>query len=126
MSPCHLLISLRQIAKAPNMMRTIGEIITAMSTKVISPKVSGRMTDDTPSIRSMLKMFEPITFPKAIWLFFLSAALIDAASSGSEVPTAITVIPIKASLTPKLLAIELPELTKSLPPMISPASPRII
>jgi hypothetical protein len=39
-------------------------------------------------------MFEPITFPIAMLLFFFNAATIDVTNSGSEVPAAIMVNPI--------------------------------
>ena len=58
-----------------------------------------------PKTKSILKMLEPTTFPIAISLFFLTAAVTLVANSGRLVPTATMVSPIKASETPSILAI---------------------
>ncbi len=39
-----------------------------------------------------MKIFEPITFPIAMSLFFFKAATMDVTSSGSEVPAAIIIL----------------------------------
>ena len=62
------------------------------------------MHDETPSIMSRLKTFDPITLPSASCGFFLQAAMMAVMSSGSEVPTATMVIEITASLMPHDLA----------------------
>jgi hypothetical protein len=68
-------------------------------------------------------MFEPITFPMAMSLFFLSAATTEVINSGSEVPMATMVSPIIFWLTPSKVAILIELSTTSLPPATSPASP---
>ena len=50
-------------------------------------------------------MLDPMMLPRAISVFFLSAAVIDAASSGREVPQAIRVMEMAASLMFHALAI---------------------
>ena len=72
----------------------------------------GRSRAVIPRIRLMLAAQEPITVPSAMGCTLSSAALVDTASSGAEVPYATTVKPITSGLTPKALA--------------SPAEPRII
>ena len=44
-----------------------------------------------PRTKKILNMLDPMTLPTDISTFFLRAATADVASSGSEVPTAITV-----------------------------------
>lgn len=46
--------------------------------------VIGLMTALIPSIKNILKMFEPTIFPTAMSVFFLAAATADVASSGRE------------------------------------------
>ena len=55
--------------------------------------------DVKPKIRKILNIFEPTMLPMAISVFFLSAAVMFVAISGSEVPMATSVNPINASLT---------------------------
>lgn len=45
------------------------------------------------STNRMLKIFDPMTLPMAISLFFFKAATIDVNNSGSEVPAATMVNP---------------------------------
>ena len=54
----------------------------------------------TPRIKRILKIFDPMIFPRARSVFFLYAAMIEVASSGSEVPIAIIVSPITLSESP--------------------------
>ena len=74
-------------------------------------------------MRLMLNMLEPTIFPRAIWVFFLTAAAIEAASSGSDVPHAISVREMNASLTPKDFAMITALSTKKSQLVISSASP---
>ena len=76
------------------------------------PPVRGEICELTPRINVMLKMFEPTTLPSAICVFFFSAAASDAASSGNDVPHAISVIEINASFTPHFVAIATASSTK--------------
>ena len=48
-----------------------------------------------PRIRPILKMFEPTILPNERSAFFFIAAVIDAASSGSDVPQAMSVMDMK-------------------------------
>lgn len=59
----------------------------------------------SPNINVILNMLEPTMLPRASLVFFLRAAVTDAASSGRDVPHAISVIDMNASLTPNDLAI---------------------
>ena len=61
----------------------------------------GSIVADNPKIRRILKIFEPITLPTAISLSPFFAAIIEVTNSGSDVPKATIVRPIKASLRPK-------------------------
>ena len=47
-----------------------------------------------PKTEAILKIFEPIKLPKEIAFSFFKAAIIEAASSGTLVPMAITVTDI--------------------------------
>ena len=80
----------------------------------------------TPRIKRILKIFDQIIFPRARSVFFLYAAMIEVASSGSEVPIAIIVSPITLSESPKYLAMSVAPLTIRSPPKISPQSQRAI
>jgi len=71
----------------------------------------------------MLKMFDPTTFPTAMSGFFLIAATIDVASSGSEVPTATMVSPTIDSDIPMRIATPTAPFTSICPPRKSPPSP---
>ena len=82
--------------------------------------------DDTPKIKKILKILEPITFPTAISLSPFLAAMIDVTNSGNEVPTATIVNPMIASLSPKNLAISFAPSTDKSPPQTMPAKPRAI
>ena len=74
------------------------------------------MMEVTPKTDPILKIFDPIRFPKEIAFSFLTAAMTDAASSGTLVPMAIIVTPITASLTPNISAISVAPFTNhSLP-----------
>ena len=73
----------------------------------------------------MLNIFEPTTFPKAISDFFLHAAVIDAVSSGNEVPHAIIVKDIIESEIPHDWASITDESTKNFEDIISSVKPPI-
>ena len=77
-------------------------------------------------MNAMLKIFEPTTLPKANSVFRLAAAATEAASSGSDVPHAISVIDIKASFTPHSVAIFTALSTKKSQPTISTAKPIMV
>ena len=59
---------------------------------------------ETPKIRAILEIFEPIAVPRAISSFPLRTADIPTNTSGADVPAAISVKPITRSPTPKCLA----------------------
>ena len=61
----------------------------------------GLTLDDTPIISRMLKILEPITFPRARPFSPFLAATMLVTSSGREVPRATTVRPMRFSLRPK-------------------------
>jgi len=84
------------------------------------------MTELMPNIKKILKIFEPITFPIAISLFFLKAATSDVTSSGREVPIETMVRPISFSLTPRKVAIATDLSTTNLLPKIKAVSPEIM
>ena len=68
-------------------------------------------------------MLEPMMLPSASWVFFLNAAATDAASSGREVPHAMRVSDMNASLTPKDFATDTALSTKKSQLVISTARP---
>ena len=65
----------------------------------------GAMLPAIPTTASVLNMLEPRMLPSAISCSPLRVAMMEAASSGSDVPTAMTVRPITRSLTPRAWAI---------------------
>ena len=76
----------------------------------------GLMRPVMPRIIKMLNTFDPNTLPMAIPLCPLRADTTLVASSGIEVPPAMMVRPITASLTPIDLAITVAESTNRLLP----------
>jgi len=72
--------------------------------------------EEIPSIKNILKMFDPITFPTTKSSFFLNKATKETISSGREVPIANIVADIKNSEKPRDLAISKAESTTSFPP----------
>ena len=78
-----------------------------------SAKMEGVILALHPNTKKILKRLLPITFPIAISGFFFSAATMEVASSGREVPPATSVNPIMDSLTPMLRAIPVAPLTNS-------------
>ena len=80
---------------------------------------SGQIVADIPNMNSILKRLEPMALPSASPLSPFRVAVIEVTSSGSDVPIAIIVSPIKFSLTPKSLAIRQALSTTSVPPNIT-------
>ena len=60
---------------------------------------------ETPNIRAIFEIFEPIAVPRAISSFPFKTADIPTNTSGAEVPAAISVSPMTRSPTPKCFAI---------------------
>ena len=87
---------------------------------------NGFIIAETPKIQNILNMFDPTTLPTAMSTFFLYAATAEVASSGKDVPTATTVSPISAWLTPKLLAKATAPSTIHFPPKVNPINPAMI
>ena len=105
----------------------IGHIATAMiSTIVIPLKERGWIRAEPPSIRSMFPIFDPRMFPSASCPLPLRAATTQVASSGIDVPAAMTVIAMNLSETPNIWARAVAELTNNLPPKTSAPSPPAI
>ena len=67
--------------------------------------LSGEIAADIPRIKRILKIFDPIALPSARPLSPFLVATMDVTSSGSDVPIAMIVSPIKFWLTPKFAAI---------------------
>ena len=61
-------------------------------------EVRGDTCEQSPRISAILNILDPTILPKAILVFFLMAAAMDAASSGSDVPQAIRVRDMNESL----------------------------
>ena len=70
-------------------------------------------------------MFEPITLPTAISVSPLKAATTLVTSSGSDVPIATIVSPIRVSSIPNEVAISVAQSTTRSPPKMIPAIPII-
>ena len=106
--------------------------ITALINRMIqsvrdSPNtLSGEIVADIPRIKRILKIFDPIAFPRARPLSPFRVATIEVTSSGREVPIATMVRPIKFWLTPNDTAIWLALFTTRLPPKITATSPPAI
>ncbi len=107
--------------------KTTDEIIKNIISKLIIGLNSiGEIIALKASTQRILKIFEPITFPIAISVCFFLAATSEAASSGSDVPRATIVKPIKTSLKPKKRAISEALSTINLPPTNKAIIPPII
>lgn len=76
-----------------------------------------------PRTDPILKMFDPIKFPKEIAFSCFAAAITEAANSGTLVPMAIMVTPITASLTPSCVAISVAPRTNHSDPKYKAAAP---
>ena len=91
--PSFLLISLLDLQnKNTIIFITISKLKSIIDSKVT---VIELITAATPIISVILKIFEPITFPRAISFSPFFDATKDVTSSGRLVPTATTVRPIK-------------------------------
>ena len=77
----------------------------------------GLIIDETPNIKNVLNMFDPIMFPTTKSSFFLVAATIETINSGREVPIASIVAEIKNSDSPNCLAITKEESITNFPPI---------
>ena len=86
----------------------------------------GLISAVAPTIRTILKIFEPMTLPIAISISFLIVAVIEVINSGKLVLKATIVRPIIFSLIPKLVAIAEALSTTKSPPNLSPIIPTII
>ena len=75
--------------------RILENMRTPISKLDLNLKGIGLIIALIPKIKKILKMFEPTMFPTAISVFFLYAAVADVANSGSDVPRATIVKPIK-------------------------------
>ena len=63
-----------------------------------------RYKHETPKIKAIFEIFDPMAVPKAIFSFPLMTAEMATNISGAEVPAAIRVSPITNSPTPKCFA----------------------
>ena len=84
---------------------------------------SGETIPVAPSTHIRLNRHDPTMLPTAMSRWPRNAAIIDVASSGSDVPIATTVSPITSSLTPKCLAMSVAEPTRSCEPSTSTTNP---
>ena len=85
----------------------------------------GEINDDKPKMNKILNTLEPITFPSAMSLSPLLAAITEVTNSGNYVPIDTIVRPIIFSLTPNVIAISDAQSTTSFPPNIMPIIPTI-
>ena len=69
---------------------------TPKSTADMWPTAKGLIVADVPMMKKTLKSDEPTTLPMAMSGFFFTAATIEVASSGSDVPAATMVSPMTA------------------------------
>ena len=118
-------IGVKVVNCTPNTAKSLND---SLYQRVITANNSGATligvnAEEAPKINKMLKRLEPTALPKAIPDSCFLAAVIDVTSSGSEVPMATMVRPIKVSLSPKLLAIMEALSTTKLPPQIIAAKP---
>lgn len=84
----------------------------------------GRMVALIPSTQRILNIFDPTTFPMAMSVLRLYAAMAEVASSGRDVPMATTVSPMTVSLIPNEEAMVTALSTIHFPPTMSPMNPR--
>ena len=77
----------------------------------------GLIIEDTPKIRNVLNILDPIIFPTTKSNFFFIAATTDTINSGREVPIAKIVAEIRNSDRPKFLAIIIEESRTNFPPI---------
>ena len=80
------------------------------------------ITPEIPKTNPMLAMLDPTMFPIINPVLPLNAATIEEANSGSDVPNATIVKPIRKSETPKCLASFDAESTKKSEPFIKTAN----
>lgn len=107
-------VMVRLAKNSPNSQSRMLEPTSVNRSKFVIPlRWRGVILALHPNTKKILKRLLPITFPIAISGFFFSAATMEVASSGREVPPATSVNPIMDSLTPMLRAIPVAPLTNS-------------
>ena len=120
-------VMVRLVKNSPNSQSSMPDPISTHRSKLVMPvRSNGVMEALHPNTKNTLNKLLPTTLQMAISGFFLKAATMDVASSGSDVQPATKVSPITDSLTPRILAMTLARSTTRLPPAISaPSPPRI-
>ena len=93
-TPCHLFITLFLPTNIAKNNITLANIVITISPLELLLNGKGRISELTPRIQKILKIFEPTIFPIAISDCFLYAATAEVANSGNDVPTATIVKPI--------------------------------
>ena len=102
----------------------VAATITQTSKAMISAgAASGSTSAVTPRIPRMLKMLEPTMLPSATSPRPRAAAATDAVSSGSDVPTATIVRPIRLSETCQTCASAIAAVTSQSAPITTSARP---
>ncbi len=91
-------------------------VIITMSVTDSESTFNGEIVADMPRMNITLKRLEPTTFPSASPLSPLPVATIEVTSSGSDVPMAMIVSPIKFWESPKDSAITTALSTTRFPP----------
>ena len=86
---------------------------------------SGATSPAIPRTNMMLNRFDPTTFPMARSGLFRNAAIRAVANSGVPVPMETMVSPIRASLSPKILARSTAPVTRKLAPKPNVTIPNI-
>ena len=109
-----------------SMKTTVTAVMTAKSGRMFFSTGNGFIIAVTPGIIRALKILLPMIFPMARSLLLWIADIIEAANSGSEVPTATIVSPITVSLTCQSLAIATAFVTISFAPPIMTAIPTAV
>ena len=106
--------------------RSDNPAITAIIPSTIKErwKFIGIIIDDVPRTNKILNILLPTIFPMARSSFPFLAAVMDVASSGSEVPKATTVRPIILLLIPISFAIFVAASTERLLPKIMVVTPK--
>ena len=83
----------------------MAEVAKIIKSNVLNPFIlKGEIIVDKPNINNILKIHEPRTLPNASCAFPFIAAMTLVTSSGSDVPMAMIVKEITASLMPHCLA----------------------
>ena len=101
-------------------------INTNISIIALISTIIGDIAALAPKINKILKIFEPTTLPNARSFSPFFEATTEVTNSGSDVPIATIVNPIKVSLHPNYSAISVALFTTRSPPHTIPARPIII